>query len=338
MERVVEFGGGEEGDATGDRLVGVLNRPGDNDVVYRRPAALLFNAGIVHRIGPHRLNVKLARALAAKGVASLRFDISGLGDSAPAPAGAHYETQALEDIVAAADVLEADGARAGFIAIGMCSGADNAYRAALADPRFVGLTLLDPYAYGTPRAKVARAMEKATDLGRWKRAIGRTLGGGQDSSAGVAAVQSESTEATDAAPEADNGRVYPPLADFGRDLQALTTRDVKILIRYTTYVEEFLTDPSHFRDAFGAFDFAGNLDVDVDRRADHTYVRLAAQQRLFSRISSWYDACWPEGVAAPEMGARAANEGEAPASNAAPNTAKGVAIEGLRRAGVRPGS
>ena len=29
---------------------------------------IFFNAGVVHRIGPHRIHVRLARALAAKGI------------------------------------------------------------------------------------------------------------------------------------------------------------------------------------------------------------------------------------------------------------------------------
>jgi hypothetical protein len=41
----------------------------------------MFNMGANHRIGPRRINVKLARVLAARGVSSLRFDLGGVGDS-----------------------------------------------------------------------------------------------------------------------------------------------------------------------------------------------------------------------------------------------------------------
>ncbi|MEO1014123.1 MAG: hypothetical protein AAFX08_02940 [Pseudomonadota bacterium] len=318
MERIVEFGSDASGEAATGRLVGIVNRQEDASA-YQRPAALLFNAGIVHRIGPHRLNVKLARALAEVGVASIRFDLSGLGDSPPAPAGAAYEAQAALDISAAADVLEADGARTGFVAIGMCSGADNAYRAALQDSRIIGLVLLDPYAYETPRAKVERALEKARDIDRWKRAIGRTIGRDEETSAASSLDGGE-----------DNDRVHPPVAEFGRDLEALAQRGVRVLIRYTTYVEELLTDPRHFHDAFKGFDFAGNLDVEVDRQSDHTYVRMSAQKRLFDHIAAWYEANWPRGAEAPAPPPREAGSAPDPAP------APGAPIAGLRRAGVRP--
>ena len=50
------------------------------------PTVVLLNAGIVHRVGPNRMHVLLARALAAAGIPSLRFDMSGIGDS-PEPTG-----------------------------------------------------------------------------------------------------------------------------------------------------------------------------------------------------------------------------------------------------------
>ena len=59
-------------------LVGSLVQP-------TRPSAsvgvLFVNAGEIHRIGPHRIHVKLGRALAQDGVPSLRLDLTGLGDS-----------------------------------------------------------------------------------------------------------------------------------------------------------------------------------------------------------------------------------------------------------------
>src|SRR5215472_19382863 len=47
-----------------------------------KPGVILLNPGIVHRVGPGRIYVKIARALAAKGFVVLRFDFSGIGDSA----------------------------------------------------------------------------------------------------------------------------------------------------------------------------------------------------------------------------------------------------------------
>ncbi len=45
-----------------DRMLGIWT-PAQGDPAP--VACLLFNAGVIHRIGPHRINVKAARALAA---------------------------------------------------------------------------------------------------------------------------------------------------------------------------------------------------------------------------------------------------------------------------------
>ena len=65
LERTIRFGSGE-------RLLGIVT-PAPQPLAGA-PVCLLFNAGVVHRIGPHRLNVKLARALAARGFTALRMD------------------------------------------------------------------------------------------------------------------------------------------------------------------------------------------------------------------------------------------------------------------------
>jgi alpha/beta superfamily hydrolase len=63
----------------GDALVGMLTAPAQQ--APAGVACLMFNMGANHRVGPRRINVKLAHMLAARGVGSLRFDLGGIGDS-----------------------------------------------------------------------------------------------------------------------------------------------------------------------------------------------------------------------------------------------------------------
>ncbi len=129
-ERIELFGPGRG-------LVGVL-AGGDGAT-----GVILLNAGLVHRVGPHRLNVRLARALASKGFPSLRFDFSGVGDSAAAGATGDFTQRSLAELSAAVDVLIARSGATRVCAVGLCTGAALALEAARADARVVGAVLVN---------------------------------------------------------------------------------------------------------------------------------------------------------------------------------------------------
>ncbi|GGF10734.1 hydrolase 1, exosortase A system-associated [Aliidongia dinghuensis] len=101
----------------GDRLLGILTRP-------RAKAELglvILPGGLQTRVGAHRQNVLLARALAEQGVATLRFDGRGMGDSE----GAHPGFTALgPDIAAAVAALRATVPEVGPVVLyGLCDAA-----------------------------------------------------------------------------------------------------------------------------------------------------------------------------------------------------------------------
>ena len=62
-------------------LVGTLALPDEGNDGHADIGFLFLNAGVVHRVGPHRINVRIARQLAARGIPSIRFDLCGHGDS-----------------------------------------------------------------------------------------------------------------------------------------------------------------------------------------------------------------------------------------------------------------
>jgi alpha-beta hydrolase superfamily lysophospholipase len=126
----------------GDRLFGILCRP---DRRTSDMAVVIGNTGRDPHYGVARFGVEFARHLASLGVASLRIDFAGLGDSVGPPGKEGAPTSMFEcdrtgDFVAAVDVLARLGYRR--VAVnGNCSGAYHALRGALADPR-VGTLLL----------------------------------------------------------------------------------------------------------------------------------------------------------------------------------------------------
>jgi len=137
IEETLQFG-------EGGRLSGIFTRP---SVPVRDPSKLpvfvFFNAGLVHRVGPHRLYVHLARDLSRMGFSSLRVDLAGKGDSSPRP-GLTNQQSVAADYDEILRVLESRLAPGPLVLAGLCSGADNAIRLAPKDSRVVGLVLLDP--------------------------------------------------------------------------------------------------------------------------------------------------------------------------------------------------
>lgn len=65
-------------ESQGQAVLGVFHTPAGSG---KAPAVLFLHGFASTKVGPHRLLVKAAEALAAQGVAALRFDLRGCGDS-----------------------------------------------------------------------------------------------------------------------------------------------------------------------------------------------------------------------------------------------------------------
>jgi alpha-beta hydrolase superfamily lysophospholipase len=132
-------------------LFGIISSPqGSADDTADRKAVLLLNAGAVHHIGPNRLYVALARYLARRGYVVLRMDIAGIGDSPPrrdAPENVVYSKHALEDVRAAVEYLQREEGVKEVHAVGLCSGAYNAFKAAVANLPLAGAILVNPLTF-----------------------------------------------------------------------------------------------------------------------------------------------------------------------------------------------
>jgi pimeloyl-ACP methyl ester carboxylesterase len=128
----------------GGRLFGVLCQP-EHHVASE--VVLVVNAGRDPHPGPGRFNVELARVLARHGIASLRFDFAGLGDSLGPPGeeskmSSLFDLDRTADVSAAIDALLRMGFR-NFAAYGLCAGAYHAMVAAVADSRLSKLLLVN---------------------------------------------------------------------------------------------------------------------------------------------------------------------------------------------------
>jgi alpha-beta hydrolase superfamily lysophospholipase len=143
----------------GRRLFGMLSRPatGHTDQIL-----LIGNGGRDPHYGAARQNVDFARHLARHGIACLRFDFAGLGDSVGPPGKenllTHTFSDRLPDIRAALDQLQKLGFRR-FAMLGLCSGAYHAYHAALIDARLTDLLLVNLPLFILPTGDVLDFLE-----------------------------------------------------------------------------------------------------------------------------------------------------------------------------------
>lgn len=124
---------------------GVLCRPNEGKAA---DPLIFLNAGGVPHVGWARGTVEAARALAAKGIASLRIDLPGLGLSDGPPDGRVflYDQRTKLAVMRAVDWME----RAGFSRVGLigtCSGAFQAFHAARADKRVKKLVMINPLCF-----------------------------------------------------------------------------------------------------------------------------------------------------------------------------------------------
>lgn len=168
-ERVVRLGRREH-------LAGIMTFPSAPDSGATGLPVIILGAGIIHKVGPSRVSVELARKLAAGGHPTLRFDLSGIGDSARASADS-LESAVMEDLRDAVSftIRECGGADSVAL-VGFCSGADNGLHIAAEDPRIHGVVLFDPTVHRTAGFHHRRNRERLKSPESWANVLsGRSL-------------------------------------------------------------------------------------------------------------------------------------------------------------------
>jgi pimeloyl-ACP methyl ester carboxylesterase len=250
----------------------------------RLPAVVLLNAGTLHRIGPHRVYVKIARSLAQEGFAVLRFDLSGLGDSASRRDNLPYVLSTIRETREAMDCVSRETGAQEFVLAGLCGGADLAFRVAHEDPRVVGVGLLDWYAFATAKSRVRRYLLPLLTLEGWRKLL---------RGEGPAAAQLRSWLGRR---PVVGGRVMndvglPPKGETIATLRALMGRGGHVLCVYTGALGVY-NYRDQFADAFRSIPFGDRLRVDFHPHADHTLTLLYYQRRMVEVVREWAVQAW----------------------------------------------
>ena len=260
---------GEEGG-----LVGIVTKPGSATAAPL--ACLLLPLGAGNRVGPNRINVKIARALAAQGITSLRLDPSGLGDSRSARSQANFLGQVVLDMQAAMDHLQASTGIERFAIAGMCSGAASGYAASLADPRVVGLMMFDGFGYPSKAANRQHSFERflrdprGRVLHKINQMAERLRRRPQPEPAGLFAADSAT----------------PAPAEFERAMDQLIARGVSVYLAYSGSLR--VSDRNRAQlSAFGKAPFVQRVRYEFMADVDHAVMPLAAQHKFTAAVCGW---------------------------------------------------
>jgi pimeloyl-ACP methyl ester carboxylesterase len=278
-----------------------------------RPAVILLSPGIVHRVGPGRIYVKIARALAAEGFLSLRFDFSGIGDSGARQDHLPFEKSAPDEAREAMGFLRGITGIDNFILLGGCSGAEIAFRTAGSDSRICHAILIN-FPVGSdegPEASSERATRAKAHY-YWNFALfnpssWRKIFGGQ----------------------ADYGRIFEVLrvqlrqrfsfhtkvrrgeTRLAQELRDVTARGVSLAF-VCSEGDPALDD---LRQAAGAelkrLCASGAVSLEIIPRSDHTFSSLHDQERLVKVV---VDGCCAVQAALPVRKARQHDDSAQPRS------------------------
>lgn len=241
------------------------------------PLVVLFNAGLISREGPYRLNVLLARSLAACGARVLRVDLSGKGDS-PARSGMSNRASVAQDW---GDIKHALRARFGpgqYILGGLCSGADNAIKLCAADQDVVGLMLLDPIV--APDAGFRRRYWQQKLIGPhvlpllwsalWQRAL-------------------KLLPLRRAAPAViDKLRDVPAKEDMARCFKQIQQVDGRVIAVFSGHALDSYNQPGQFARGLEISGIEACIEEVFWPQAQHLYPIAAQRQRLIEQLSQWY--------------------------------------------------
>ncbi|NIR50923.1 alpha/beta fold hydrolase [candidate division KSB1 bacterium] len=274
-------------------LIGILTNPGPEFDERERPAIVLLNSGLLHRVGPNRLYVKIARRLVADGFLVLRFDLSGIGDSRiPNETQAYDEgAVAITDTQEVMDYLSETRGIRQFILMGLCSGGSNAFKVARHDERVVGVNLIEGFAFPSS-TYFARAYSKSLlSFRSWLRLLT-----GKSEIWGLirGLIRFHTSKQTR---ELTENLQVPGKEELLSDLQTLIEREVDLCFIYSADGAASYNYRKIFEEKIQSLPQSQRPRVDVLNGTDHLFTLLCHQEMLIDLIKDWlYNFTQPKEV------------------------------------------
>jgi len=231
--------------------------------------------------------VRLARTLAAEGVPSLRFDLSGVGDSPPRTGTSTMEEVVRRDLGDALDLVGRETGRRDAILMGLCSGATDALHMAGHDSDVRGIVCID--LIGDFRNWQHQAVHYARRITRMESWTNTLTGRNQLLPRLFGAFRPGDSEGDDRPSHPAQVGLRPVLSrdDLRRDLLTLLDDQRRVLLVFTNGLERNYNHRSQFREALPDVARRPELDFSYFGDSDHTFSRPDDQARLIETIRGW---------------------------------------------------
>jgi pimeloyl-ACP methyl ester carboxylesterase len=266
----------------GGRLFGILTLPSKPPPnAHELPVFVFLSAGLLHRVGPYNLHVRLGRELAQMGFSSLRVDLAGMGDSPPRP-GLSNQQSIAADFAEILGILESRLGRLPLVLAGLCTGADNAMSLTLQEPRVVGMILLDPMCFPDPGLRGFRTrlvFAKYTDplryiawLKRRFRAWTRPRGERQEDAKSVDPLAL---------------RDLPTRDQLRATFDSIRERDGRVLSVFTHYALGYYNQRGQLGRVLGVNGYQQFCTELFWPNVHHTYPLEVHRRRLMDEIKTW---------------------------------------------------
>jgi len=268
-----------------------------------RTGILLLNAGGTHHIGSNRLYVTLARRWASQGHVVLRMDISGVGDSLPRPGeteNAIYTARAAEDIREATHYLRERAGVSECRALGLCSGAYHAFKAAVGGAPLQAVVMINPLTFFWKEgmsldapltdqeviSEAHRYRETAFRLHSWRKLMRGEVDVGK-----VAQIMIRRTGAWLNRHWRDLARDLgvPLTDDLGHELEAVAERGTAMLFVFATNDPGLQLLRTQGGSRVRKLRARGQLAIQLINGADHIFTAVSARERLITVLSEALD-------------------------------------------------
>jgi alpha-beta hydrolase superfamily lysophospholipase len=271
-------------------LVGIITDPAPGAGRAATCAAIVLNAGVIHRVGPSRLHVTLGRRLAARGWVSVRFDHSGIGDSPSRRDALPFEQSAILEAREVMNAVQQSRGVERFVLIGLCSGAVTALETAAVDSRVVGAVLINPQGFDAS-AQWNTYVQARSDAKRYVRrslfqweSWKRVLTGRADYARLFRVLRQQARTVT--GPEA---AVTTVATRVGSTIRGVLGRGVNLLMLCSEGDEGVDYMNVILGQDIRSMDGGEHLRIRILRGADHSLTLRASQQQVVDGVAEWAD-------------------------------------------------